>query len=416
MKPTVPAVSNVLPVAFTGAARPPRRPVAGKPSAPRSQSDTGSPAPVLLAIAMAGLLLQGCNASVAEQSASTPATAAPADSATVPEVLTVAAKPAGDSVELRLPARALPGESARIYARATGFLAERRVDIGDRVEAGQVLALITAPEIDQAVREAEAGLGEARADEDLARVNFERADALIGSGAIPKEQHGERRAAYEVAKAARAAAEARLSSARERKGFQTVRAPFAGVIVARSVERGDRVVGDQSGASALFELAALDPLRIVVDVPQSAVLQVRPGQQAQVSFPELGDEALPAEITRSAQAISEDAGGMRVELRLPNPDYRLPAGMVGQVRLHLPRSGQAALIPISALIQDAKGARVATIGADSLLTHRAVVVGRNLGPEVEILDGVKPGDAVIANPNALLQPGTPVRARPAGKT
>lgn len=380
-----------------------------KPSAP---SPIGSrPARLSAAVlgALAGLLLQACSTGGAEPPASSPA--APA---AVTEVLTVDAKPAGDSFELRLPARAMPGESARIYARATGFLAERRVDLGDSVEAGQVLAVITAPEIDQAVREAEAGLGEARADEELARVNFERADTLIATGAIAKETHSERRAAFDVAKAARAAAEARLSSARERKGFQTVRAPFAGVIVARSAERGDRVVGDQSGASPLFELAALDPLRITVDVPQSAVLQVRPGQQAQVRFPELGTNALPAEITRSAQSISEGAGGMRVELRLPNPGNRLPAGMVGEVRLSLPREGQAVLIPISALIQDAQGARVAAIGPDSTLTHRPVVVGRNLGPEVEILDGVKAGEAVIANPNALLQPGAAVRARPAG--
>lgn len=410
MKPTVPVVSNLHRATFPALVHAQRDPTIVRPLVRENPAEAGSPAPVLLAVALAGLLLQACSSSVAESPAATAA------ATTAPEVLTVDAKPAAESVELRLPARALPGESARLYARATGFLAERRVDIGDRVQAGQVLAVITAPEIDQTVREAEAGLGQAKADEELARVNFERADALIGSGAIPKEQHSERRAAFEVAKAARAAAEARLSSARERKGFQTVRAPFAGVIVSRSVERGDRVVGDQSGASPLFELAALDPLRIVVDVPQSAVLQVRPGQQAQVSFPELGGEALPAEITRSAQSISEEAGGMRIELRLPNPDSRLPAGMVGQVRLSLPRNGQAALIPISALIQDAQGARVATVGADSVLTHRPVVVGRNLGPEVEILDGVKAGDAVITNPNALLLPGTAVRVKPAGKS
>ncbi len=347
---------------------------------------------------------QGCQRSVAQPAA------APA---AVPEVLTVLARAAGDNTELRLPARALAGESVRIYARATGFLATRSVDIGDRVEAGQVLATIAAPEIDQALREAEADLVKARADEELARVNFERAGSLIGSGAISKELFNEREGANNVGKAARSAAEARLASARERQGFKTVRAPFAGVISTRSVERGDRVVGDQSGASSLFELIALDPLRIVVDVPQSAAMQVRPGVKAEVRFPELAGEALQAEVVRSSQSISENAGGMRVELRLPNPGERLPAGMIGEVRLDLPRVAKAALVPISAVMQGAGGARVAIVDADSNLVHRTVVTGRNLGPEIEILDGIAPGDAVIASPNALLVPGTRVTAKAA---
>jgi RND family efflux transporter MFP subunit len=345
---------------------------------------------------------QGCQRSVAQ-----PQTGVPV----APEVLTVVAKAAGEHSELRLPARAVAGESVRIYARATGFLATRNVDMGDRVEAGQVLAVIAAPEIDQATREAEANLGKARADEELARVNFDRAASLIGSGAIAKEMFNERSAANDVAKAARAAAEARLASARERQGFKTVIAPFAGVISARNVERGDRVVGDQSGASSLFELIALDPLRIIVDVPQSAVLQVRAGVKAEVHFPELAGEALQAEVVRSAQSISENAGGMRVELRLPNPGERIPAGMVGEVRLGLPRAGQAVLVPISAVVQGAQGAQVAMIAADSTLSYRPVVVGRNLGPQIEILEGVAAGDSVIASPNALLMPGTKVTAK-----
>lgn len=345
---------------------------------------------------------QGCQRSVA-QTATAPAA--------VPEVLTVLAKPAGENTQLRLPARALAGESVRIYARATGFLATRSVDIGDRVEADQVLATITAPEVDQALREAEANLVKARADEELARVNFERAGSLIGSGAISKELFNEREGANNVGKAARSAAEARLASARERQGFKTVRAPFAGVISTRSVERGDRVVGDQSGASSLFELIALDPLRIVVDVPQSAAMQVRPGVQAEVRFPELAGETLQAEVVRSSRSISESAGGMRVELRLPNPGERLPAGMIGEVRLDLPRVASVALIPISAVVQRTGGAHVAIVDSDSNLAYRPVVTGRNLGPEIEILTGVVPGDAVIASPNALLVPGTRVTAK-----
>lgn len=349
------------------------------------------------------VLLQACGPSLAQPE--------PAASAAVPEVLVVPARPAGASVELRLPARALAAESAQLYARATGFVSERRAELGDAVSEGQVLAVLSAPEIDQAVREAEASVGQASADEALAKANFDRAAALIGSGSISKELHAERDASYQVAKAARAAAEARLSSARERQRYTTIRAPFAGVISARNIERGDRVVGDQSAATPMFELIALDPLRIVVDVPQSAALQVHKGLKAEVSFPELPGETLPAEVARSAQSISGSAGGMRVELRLANPGGRIPSGMLGEVRLALPRTGSTVLVPISAVLRDARGARVAVVDADSNVDYRPVGTGRNLGNEIEVVSGLAPGESVIASPNALLEPGTRVSVR-----
>jgi RND family efflux transporter MFP subunit len=331
---------------------------------------------------------------------------------TTPEVLTAEARAAETSYELRLPARAFAGETAQLYARATGLVSDRRVDLGDEVSAGQVLAVISTPEVDAAVREAQADLLHSRASEELARTNFERADVLVRSNAISREMHSDRKAARDAAGAERAAAEARLASARDRQGFQTVRAPFAGVIAARNVERGDRVVGDSAGsATPLFTLNALDPLRIVLDVPQSAALQVRPGLRAEVSFPELPGERFPAEVVRSAQTLSTDAGAMRVELRLANPGNRIPAGMVGETRLSIPRAGAVVIVPESAVIADAQGARVARLDAASKLDYRKVTPGRNLGNEIEILDGLSAGDQVVLAPNTLLRPGTRVVAR-----
>jgi RND family efflux transporter MFP subunit len=328
-----------------------------------------------------------------------------------PQVLVTEARAAESSHQLRLPARALAGETAQLYARATGLVSERRVDLGDQVSAGQVLAVISTPEVDAAVREAQADLLHSRASEELARSNFERADVLVRSNAISREMHSDRKAARDAAVAERAAAEARLASARDRQGFQTVRAPFAGVIAARNVERGDRVVGDSAGsATPLFTLNALDPLRIVLDVPQSAALQVRPGLRAEVGFPELPGERFPAEVVRSAQTLSTDAGAMRVELRLRNPGNRIPAGMVGEARLSIPRAA-AVIVPESVVIADAQGARVARLDAASRLDYRTVRLGRNLGNEIEILDGLTAGDQVVLAPNALLRPGTRVVAR-----
>lgn len=336
--------------------------------------------------------------------------AEPTPATVVPEVLTVRAKAADSTYDLSLPARAVAGESAQIYARATGFISERRADLGDKVVAGQMLAVIAAPEADQAVREAQAELARARADETLAKVNFDRANVLVGSGAISKELYSDRKANHDVAVAAEAAAEARLTSARERQGFQTVRAPFSGVVVARNIERGDRVVGDSTTATPLFEVSSLDPLRVVIDVPQNVALQIQPGVEADVGFPELPGQTFKAQVVRSAQSLSRDSGVMRTELRLPNPDSRIPAGMVGSVRLHLSRPAPATILPLSAVIQRGSGAQVATL-RDSALDYRDVTLGRNLGNEIEVLSGVAANDVVVVAPNALLTPGTQVKAR-----
>lgn len=365
-----------------------------------------APARVLLAVVCAAALatLAGCTRSDAEETK--PGTSA------LPQVLVANARAADAAYDLSLPARALAGESAQLYARATGLVSERRVDLGDKVTAGQVLAVISTPEVDSSVREAQADVVSARANEELAKTNFDRAAVLVQSNAISKEMYTDRKAAQDAAIAGRAAAEARLVSVRERQGFQVVRAPFAGVIAARNIERGDRVVGDSAAsATPMFTVNALDPLRVVVDVPQSAALQVRPGLRAEVSFPELPGETFQAEVIRSAQSISSNIGAMRVELRLPNPDNRIPAGMVGEVKLSVPRTAAAVIVPESAVITDADGTRVALLGPASKLDYRRVKVGRNLGGEIEILDGIAAGDQIVLAPNALLKAGTRVAAK-----
>lgn len=351
----------------------------------------------------AAAIVAGCGRSAAESAVVQP----------MPEVSVARAKATEAFVELNLPARALAGESARIYARATGFVSERRADLGDAVRQGDVLAVISAPEIDEAVREAEAVRAQAKADEELARANFARAEALVGSGAISKEKHLERKATLGVAVAARAAAEARLTAARERQAFRMVRAPFAGVVVARDVERGDRVVGDAVSAQPMFGINALDPLRVVVDVPQNAVLRIREGLEGEITFAELPGERFKAEVVRSARAIDPAAGVMRVELRLPNPGNRIPAGMLGTVNLRLPRPAPALVVPVSAVIQDARGARVATLNGDAV-EYREVQIGRNLGDRIEVLSGIVANEQIILAPNALLTSGTQVKVRDAG--
>lgn len=356
--------------------------------------------PALLALALIAPLC-GCGSGIAQPAASA---AAPA------EVLAVTARPVETGETLRLPARAQPAEVAQLYARATGFVRTRHVDLGDTVKEGQELLLIDAPEIGEAVREAQASVVKAKADVALARQHFDRAASLVKSGAISGSLYDDRRAALDVAEAAQTAAEARLSTAREKQAYLSVRAPFAGVVTARHVERGDRVMGDAAAAQPLFEVVVLDPLRVVVDVPQRAALKIHAGVSADVRFPELADEHFAATVARSAMRISEDGGGMRVELNLPNPDQRIPAGMVGEAAFALPQTPGAVLLPISAVVQGAGGPRVAAV-VDGSVHFRPVTLGRNLGQDYEVLSGVAAGDTVVASPNALLADGAAVRVR-----
>lgn len=329
----------------------------------------------------------------------------------VPEVLTVRPVAAEGDQELRLPAHTQPHEAARIHPRATGFVEQRLADIGDTVEEGSLLAVISAPETDQAVREARAMVAKAKADEELARVNHGRAQALVQSGVVSQEMYSDRKANLDVTAATRAAASARLAAALERQGFQSVRAPFTGRIVARNVERGDRVTGDAAASQPLFVLHALDPLRIVVDVPQSASLQVKPGIEGEVTFPELPGQSFRARVVRSSGAISAGAGFMRAELRMANPGGRIPAGMTGTVTLRLPRTTPALVLPNAALVQHAGGSRVVVV-EDGRVGYREVATGRNLGDRTEVVSGVSRGDTVVLSPNALLSPGARVSARP----
>lgn len=368
------------------------------------------PVRTLLSVALAGLALGG--AALLPTSA-LHAQGAPGDAAAPPEVLVVRARAAESSQPLRLPARTAARESARIHARVSGFVRERHVDLGDTVRQGQRLATLATPELDAAVRETEAALTEAEAARTLAEANYTRAAALVESGAISRELYAERQAARESARAAVDAAQARVAIVRERQAFRDLRAPFDGVIGERNLERGDRVVGDAAAASApLFVLHALDPLRVLVDVPQRAALAVQAGLAAEVTFPEQPGQRHAATVVRSAQVIDAASGGMRIELELPNPGARLPAGMVGEVTLRLPVADGVTLLPLSSVFGPPGRSQVARVEADDTLAFVPVQPGRDLGTAVEIR-GLAVGDRVLQSPNALLAAGTRVRVREA---
>lgn len=385
-----------------------------------------------LAIGSGALALAAAGASLlrptpAAATAAAAPTAAAADTGSLPEVRTAVARAATAPAELRLPVRTEPVEEARLFARTSGVLLERRADLGDSVAAGAVLALIAAPEVDQSLASARAALGQAQARERLAQQTLDRNRPLVEQNFVSPTRLDDLAAALDVARADTAAAQADVRRLEALQGFQTVRAPFAGVIVERGVERGDRVNADGANNSpALFRLARLDSLRLVADVPQAAVAFLQRGQAASVRFPDLGGEALPARVERLAGRIDPATGAMRVELTLPNADGRIPAGLRGELLLGggeatagAARGAPAGVaVPANAL-QTLRGQpHVATLDAEDRLRFVPVQVRRAVGRDVEITQGLAAGTRVVLNVNALLQEGQRVKpaapAKPAG--
>lgn len=347
---------------------------------------------------------------LAAQESSPPGAAAPILVKAVP------AEPATATRVVALPARTYPMEETRIQSRATGIVIECPVDIGDRVENGQVLARISAPEVGFQLDAARASLRQAEARATLARNELERARALVPTRAIAAETIDLRVANVAEAEAEIAVATAEIGRLETLVGFQTLTAPFSGIITGRQVDRGVHVRGDMGQAEQwLYQLSRMDELRVVVDATPEVALRVAPGAAAELVFPDLPTLAPKATVTRRTNLIDANSGTMRLELVLPNPDLSIPAGLIGNARFSLSPVPGVTLVPTNAL-QTRGGKSLIFTVEDGIARESAVVVGRNLGTKVEILAGLSEGQWVILSPNSLLQAGQPVRFEtPAGK-
>jgi RND family efflux transporter MFP subunit len=316
---------------------------------------------------------------------------------------------AAGSSTLALAGRTAPKEQALVSSRASGVVAERRVDIGDHVKEGDVLVVIEAPEIEQELLRARAATDQMKARLELARATLDRAESLVGKGHVSEQTVDERRATKMGADADVAAALAEVKRLEEVRSFQTIRAPFAGTIVARQVERGDKVSADSSQQGGyLLRIAHLDELRIEIDVPQSYSLQVLPGIEANVTFAELPGQTLKARVVRSSGLIDQTSSTMRAELLMPNPEKRIPSGLSGQVRIEIGAADGTVTVPTNTLITRDGRQMVATVDEQDLIRLKPVAVARDLGERVVIPSGLTVHDRVIVSPNALLRAGDQV--------
>ena len=336
-----------------------------------------------------------------------------ARAAAIPTVLTT--KPhRGPAVNsLLLPGSVQAYYEAPIYARTSGYLKIWHTDIGAAVKKGQLLAEIETPEVDQQLRQAEADLGTARANYELARTTNERWQGLLATESV-SQQDADQRAGDAAAKsAAQMSAAANLARLREMEGFKRVVAPFDGIVTQRNTDVGALINAGETPGSALFRVADTHRLRIYVQVPQAYAAQVRSGMEASLEFSDHPGQHYSATVASTAHALDAVARTLQVELQIDNSGGELLPGAYVQVTFTLPPSPGTLRIPVNAVIFRGNAPQVATVDGDRHVQLRDIAEGRDFGTEIEVLAGIGPDDTLIVNPPDSIATGQPVRIQPA---
>jgi RND family efflux transporter MFP subunit len=295
---------------------------------------------------------------------------------------------------------------ATLYARSSGYIVRWTKDIGASVKKGELLAEITAPEIDQQLKQAEATRAQTAAGEALAKSTAVRWQSLREKDAVTQQDLDERSSAYKQAQSDLAAAEANVSRLRSMQGFNKVVAPFDGVVTRRNIDVGDLVDAGNSGTGrALFSVAQIDPLRLYVYVPQAYANQVKVGDAVTVTLAERVGEQYQGTIARTARAIDTATRTMQVEIRVPNAHGALIAGSYVQVLLPIKGDNTGLVVPTNALLFRPEGNYVAVVGGQGHVRLSPVKLGTDFGTAVEILSGLNSSDRIVVNPADSLADG-----------
>jgi RND family efflux transporter MFP subunit len=341
----------------------------------------------------------------------------------VPEVRVAAVRASDSKITVSLPATTTAFEAANIFARTSGYIEKRYVDIGDKVKAGALLAEITAPELDHQIAQAQATLAQdqatlqqTQASRELAQVTNTRDSNLVQKGWLTLQQGDNDRltlqaqqAAVGVAQSNIVAQQAQIRILEQEKAYQRVVAPFDGVITQRNIDNGSLV---QSGSTFMFTLMHPDVIRTQVYVPQDAAFGIGPGVDAMVRVPEIPDRGFPGKVTRIASALQPGSRTLLTEIDVPNPDGALSPGIYCTVELYIPRKTPSMIIPADAVVFDENGLHVAVV-ENGTAHMQKITIARDFGKEVEVHEGVKPGDQVILNPMVNLTEGSKVAVRKA---
>ncbi|MGA7239421.1 MAG: efflux RND transporter periplasmic adaptor subunit [Bryobacteraceae bacterium] len=358
------------------------------------------------------------------------------DALPVVNVTTVVRSPGTSN--LVLPGNIQAVTEAPVLARASGYIKKRSADIGDRVSAGQVLAQIEAPELEQqilqakaaveqseaAMQQSQAGLEQGRSNENLARVTKDRFQKLADKGVISKQDNDTYNMQWQAqtanvqalekavnaAKSNTAAAEANLARLNDLQSYLTVRAPFAGVITLRNIDDGVLVT---EGNTLLYRIAQTGRLRTYLSLPQVDAGSVRVGQKATLTIPDLPGRKFVGTVTRTANALDSSTRTLLTEVQVSNETNLLMPGMYAQVDLAVPRKDPPLAIPGDTLVVRSNGPQVAVVAADGAVHYQQVQLGRDFGDKLEVLSGLHEGDQLVVNPSDAIREGAKVK--PAAK-
>jgi RND family efflux transporter MFP subunit len=336
----------------------------------------------------------------------------------VPNVRVAAVRPSDGVMTVSLPATTTAFEAANIFARTSGYIEKRYVDIGDQVKAGALLAEIVAPELDHQISEAQATLKQdqatlhqTEASRELAQVTNARDSNLVKQGWLTLQQGDNDRltlaaqeAAVSVAQSNVAAQEAQIKVLGQEKAYQRVVAPFDGVVTQRYIDNGSLV---QSGSTMMFTMMHSNVIRIQLYVPQDKAFGVEPGVKAVVHVPEIPNRDFPGTVTRIARALQPGSRTLLTEIDVPNPDGTLSPGIYCVVDLHIPRKTRSFVVPADAIIFNENGLHVAVV-KDGTVDLQKISIARDFGKQVEVREGVAAGDLVVLNPTVDLANGSKV--------
>lgn len=326
----------------------------------------------------------------------------------------------GQAGALVLPGRLQAWAEAPVYARTSGYLRGWYVDIGATVKAGQLLAEVDAPEVDQQLVAANAALATTQAQRDLAQVTAARWDRLVGENAVSQQEADERRGDLAARDAMRNEAQANVQRLRALTGFRRIVAPFDGVVTSRATDVGALIAAGDGRATPLFTVADTRKLRLYVSVPQSLAAGIRLGLTAHFTVPEQPGLQFQARLVRSAQAVDAQSGAVLVQLEFDNAAGQLKPGAYAQVTLDLqgPTTGARPLrVPANALLFRKEGTAVALVGSDNRVRIQSVRIVRDFGTDLELAGGVGAGEWVVNSPPDSIADGDVVRAvRPKGAT
>jgi membrane fusion protein, multidrug efflux system len=315
---------------------------------------------------------------------------------------------------LDLPGRLEAYSRAPIYARVSGYLKSWNVDIGTKVKAGDLLAEIEAPDLDQQLLQAQADLANAESNAEMSERTLKRRQALLNSNIVSRQEVEDRTSDLASKQAIARSMRANADRLQAMTAFKNIVAPFDGVITARDTDLGALINAGGGAGTALFVVSNMEKLRAYVSVPQNYVRAIRSGASARISVPEQPGRFFPAVVEASSQAVDVATGTTRMQLAVDNKDGELMPGAYANVKIDLDTT-EGLHIPASALIFDQNGLRVATVGADGRIAFKQITIARDLGNEIEVASGLTADDRVVTSPPDGIETGDEVRvAGPGG--